>query len=119
MGLLGCLVPGRKKRRRSARHVDIASLKFSTLSLKNTGSSTVRVYLNGQGPVLTSNGKYSCVELPPYQLTGPLEWEAHVEIGGGATCFASGSLPVHQIIRSSGKPKSLVWGLKYSQRCPL
>ena len=93
MGLLGCLVPGRKKRRPSPRHVDIASLKFSTLSLKNTGSSTVRVYLNGQGPVLTSNGKYSCVELPPYQLTGPLEWEAHVEIGGGATCFASGSLP--------------------------
>ena len=80
MGLLGCLVPGRKKRRRSARHVDIASLKFSTLSLKNTGSSTVRVYLNGQGPVLTSNGKYSSVELPPYQLTGPLEWEAHVEV---------------------------------------
>ena len=94
MGLLGCLVPGRKKRRRSARHVDIeARGGFSTLSLKNTGSSTVRVYLNGQGPVLTSNGKYSCVELPPYQLTGPLEWEAHVEIGGGATCFASGSLP--------------------------
>ena len=93
MGLLGCLVPGCKKRRPSPRHVDIASLKFSTLSLKNTGSSTVRVYLNGQGPVLTSNGKYSRVELPPYQLTGPLEWEAHVEIGGGATCFASGSLP--------------------------
>ena len=93
MGLLGCLVPGCKKRRPSPRHIDIASLKFSTLSLKNTGSSTVRVYLNGQGPVLTSTGKHTTAELPPYQLSGPLEWEAHVEIGGGATCFASGSLP--------------------------
>ena len=92
MGLLGCLVPGRKKRRRSARHVDIASLKFSTLSLKNTGSHRPRLSQR-PGPSPHVDGKYSCVELLPYQLTGPLEWEAHVEIGGGATCFASGSLP--------------------------
>ena len=80
MRILGCLVPGRKKRRPSPRRVDIASLKYSSLSLTNTGSATVKVYLNGQGPILTSSGKHTSVELPPYQLTGPLEWEAHVEV---------------------------------------
>ena len=94
MGLLGCLVPGCKKRRRSARHVDIASLKFSTLA-EEYGLVHRPVYLNGQGPSSTSSGDIPArVELPPYQLTGPLEWEAHVEIGAGATCVCtSGSLP--------------------------
>ena len=89
MGLLGCLVPGCKSAG-LRRDTSTSPVSNSDALAEEYGLVHPSVFQR-QGPVLTSSGKYSRVELPPYQLTGPLEWGACRD--RRALRFASGSLP--------------------------